>query len=406
MSHSDGFAGGKVDALRERWDQLPPQRKTFFLKWGSGAGILLAILASYYWSGRSERVVEEVVQVDKIELGTGMLEDDIRAEVDAKLSDVELKNQDDDRRFLAIETLLSELQEKEVLNNEIELGSQLEEPSGNDPYAGIDSPKAPYPPAPAVFPQPAVLTSAPPIEVQFVGAVSRSVGIPIDTGGDDEKKTTQFLMPPGFMESKLLTGVEALTSAQGKEDAEPLMFRVQAPAVLPNDLKADLKGCFVVGNAYGSLARERVMVRLVSLHCVALDGTGVIDEEIKGFVTGRDGKKGLPGVVVTKMGSLIARAAVAGIADGVGQAITLDTVTQSVSPLGSTNVIDPDKAFQAGIGQGIKTGSEKIQELYLELARQSGPVIESGAAADCTIVIQESVVLNIKDWRGKTHGLL
>ncbi|MCH9674341.1 MAG: TraB/VirB10 family protein [Gammaproteobacteria bacterium] len=403
---ADELAGGKVEQLREKWDQLTPQRKTFFLKWGSGLGIFLAILASYYWSGRDERVVEEVVQVDQIDLGTGMLEDDIRAEVDAKLTDVELKNQDDDQRLMALETLMTELQNKDILDKEIELGSKLDSDSDEDPYGGVSDPRSPYPPAPAVFPQQAVLTNAPPVEVQFVGAVSRSVGIPVAVEDDGGKKKTQFLMPPGFMESKLLTGVEALTSAQGKEDAEPLMFRVQAPAILPNDLKADLKGCFVVGNAYGSLARERVMVRLVSLHCVALDGTGVIDEEIKGFVTGKDGKKGLPGIVVTKMGSLIARAAVAGIADGIGQAITLDTVTQSVNPLGATNVVDPDKAFQAGIGQGIKTGSEKIQELYLELARQSGPVIESGASADCTIVIQESVVLNIKDWRGKGNALL
>ncbi|MCR9260876.1 MAG: TraB/VirB10 family protein [Pseudomonadaceae bacterium] len=400
------LASTKVEQLRDKWDQLTPQRKTFLLKWGSGLGILLAILVSYYWSGRDDRVVEEAVQVDQIDLGTGMLEDDIRAEVEAKLTDVELKNQDDDQRLLALETLMTELQSKDILDKEIELGSRLDLETDDDPYRGIGPPKSPYPPAPAVFPQQAVLTSAPPVEVQLVGAVSRSVGIPIAEQDDGAKKKTQFLMPPGFMASKLLTGVEALTSAQGKEDAEPLMFRVQAPAILPNDLKADLKGCFVVGNAYGSLARERVMVRLVSLHCVALDGTGVIDEEIKGFVTGKDGKKGLPGIVVTKMGSLIARAAVAGIADGIGQAITLDTVTQSVNPLGATNVIDPNKAFQTGIGQGIKTGSEKIQELYLELARQSGPVIESGASVDCTIVIQESVVLNIKDWRGKGNALI
>ncbi len=212
-------------------------------------------------------------------------------------------------------------------------------------------------------------------------------------------------MPPGFMQAKLLTGVQALTSAQGREDAEPLMFRVQAPAILPNDLKANLKGCFVIGNAYGSLAKERVEVRLVSLHCVAVDGSGVIDEDIKGFVVGKDGKKGLPGIVVSKMGALIARSMLAGIADGIGQAVTLSTVTQSVNPLGATSVVDPGKAFQAGIGQGIKTGAQKIQELYLELARQSGPVIESGAAADCTIVIQESVVLNIREW-SSSHAIL
>ena len=116
------LASGKLEQLRDKWDQLTPQRKTFFLKWGSGLGILLAILASYYWSGRDDRVVEEVVQVDQIDLGTGMLEDDIRAEVEAKLSDVELKNQDDDQRLLALETLMTQLQSKDILDKEIGLG--------------------------------------------------------------------------------------------------------------------------------------------------------------------------------------------------------------------------------------------------------------------------------------------
>ena len=65
MSSQDGFASGGLDRLRDKWDALTPQKKTFCLKWGSGSAILLAILLSYYWSGRSERVVEEVVEVVK-----------------------------------------------------------------------------------------------------------------------------------------------------------------------------------------------------------------------------------------------------------------------------------------------------------------------------------------------------
>ena len=217
-------------------------------------------------------------------MGTELLEDDIRAEVEAKLSSQAQVNQDDELRILALETLMSELQDKASLDESIELGSRRA--PEDDLYGDLAPAKSPYPPAP-VFPQSAILMEPPPIEVRLIGAVARSNGTPMPTE-DRAKKKTQFLMPPGFMASKLLTGVEALTSAQGREDAEPLMFRVQAPAILPNDLKADLKGCFVVGNAYGSLAKERIEVRLVSLHCVALDGSGVIDEEIKGFVTGKD----------------------------------------------------------------------------------------------------------------------
>ena len=399
---------GPVDKARDWWDAQTPEKKTATLKYGSGAALLLVLIFAYYGSGRDERVVEEVVEAQSITLGTDMMEDDIRAEVNARLAEANQKEEDTNLRLAALENLAAQLGKVEIPTSDATSVEPEPPLDPRDPYSGVNQPRSPYPPAPAVFPQQAVLTEAPPVEVQLIGAVSRSTGIPMDTSADEDrsKKKTEFLMPPGFMESKLLTGVEAPTTGQGTEDGEPLMFRVQAPAVLPNDLKADLKGCFVVGNAYGSLARERIMVRLVSLHCVALDGSGVIDVEIKGFVTGKDGKKGLPGVVVTKMGALIARAAAAGIADGIGQAVTLESVTQTVNPLGATNVVDPDRALQAGSGQGIKTGSEKIQELYLELARQSGPVIESGASADCTIVIQEAVVLEIKDWRNTGNALL
>lgn len=376
--------------VTERWQRLTPAKKSFWLKWGTAGLFLLLILISYYFSGRDERQVEVKEEVSKMDLGTELLEEDIRAEVDDRLATQNQINEDDDLRLKALETLITELQASDEGDDYLQLGDDTEMQSDN-------AHKSPYPPPPAVFPDTSRLLDTPPVEVQFIGAVARSNGTP-EPQEPSEKKTAEFLMPPGFMPAKLLTGVEALTSAQGREDAEPLMFRVQAPAVLPNDLKANLKGCFVIGNGYGSLAKERVEIRLVSLHCVAMDGSGVIDENIKGFVVGKDGKKGLPGIVVSKMGALIARSMLAGIADGIGQAVALDTVTQTVNPLGATSVVDPSKALQAGIGQGIKSGSQKIQELYLELARQSGPVIESGAAADCTIVIQESVVLEIRQW--------
>jgi conjugal transfer pilus assembly protein TraB len=37
-----------------------------------------------------------------------------------------------------------------------------------------------------------------------------------------------------------------------------MMIRVQAPAVLPNEVKANLKGCFVIAEGYGNLATHRV----------------------------------------------------------------------------------------------------------------------------------------------------
>jgi len=415
-----------IDSIRDFWDDQSPEKKTFILKYGIAILVITFIVISYYFTGRDEMVVEAEPTVNEMQLGTDLLEDDIRSEVESKLTEQDEVNLDDDKRLLALENLMLELQNKDAVDRSIELGSDLdrEELNTEIPDSKIDKEQLtsiaatdndianessnlqnslypeppPLPLTTVVFPENNTLESNEPLQMQYVGSIGRSGGIPVSAAEEPLKKNNQFLMPPGFMKAKLLTGVDAMTASQGKQDGEPLMFRVQAPAILPNDLKADLKGCFVIGNGYGSLAKERIDVRLVSMHCVSHDGTGVIDEKIKGWVTGKDGKKGIPAVVVTRAGSLIARSFVAGAFDGIGSAVSLDTVTQSISPLGSTQVIDAEQALQAGIGQGIKSGSEKIQDLYLEWARQSGPVLETGAAADCTIVIQESVSLKVQDW--------
>src|SRR3546814_1997055 len=105
------------------------------------------------------------------------------------------------------------------------------------------------------------------------------------------------------MKARLLTGIDALASRDATSNPEPLIARVQAPAVLPNDVKANLSGCFVIGNATGSLAKERVEVQLVSLSCVDFDERSVVDQPIKDFFVDTDGKQGLSGKEVTRDGA-------------------------------------------------------------------------------------------------------
>jgi conjugal transfer pilus assembly protein TraB len=87
--------------------------------------------------------------------------------------------------------------------------------------------------------------------------------------------------------------------------------------VLPNDVKANLAGCFVIGNATGGLAKERVEIQLVSISCVDFDERSVVDQPIKGFFVDTDGKKGLSGKVVTRAGAALARAFIAGTITGI-----------------------------------------------------------------------------------------
>lgn len=254
------------------------------------------------------------------------------------------------------------------------------------------------PPAPPSAPP---APPAPPVE-KTVGAIGGATS-PVaagDQASGSKKKNRTIYLPPGFMKARLLTGIDALASRDATSNPEPLIARVQAPAVLPNDVKANLAGCFVIGNATGSLAKERVEIQLVSLSCVDFDERSVVDQPIKGFFVDADGKKGLSGKVVTRAGAALARAFIAGTITGIADTVENTVGNVSTSALGSVRSFDAGDAAKAGIAGGLSKSSDKLTDFYLDLARQAGPIVEVGAAKDVVVVIQEGVTLEIKPTAG------
>ena len=219
---------------------------------------------------------------------------------------------------------------------------------------------------------------------------------------DDKKKeeSRSVLLPISYMEATLLSGLDAPTSGDAKGNPVPVLIRVKTPAVLPNDVKANLRGCFVVADGKGNLGTERAELVLVSLSCIDRKGQAVIDQSLTGYVVDADGKAGLRGRVVTKMGSMIVRSAIAGMFGGVGDALNDASTTTSFSALGNVSQIKPDEVALAGVGTGISNAFKEIQKFYMELARQTMPVIEIGAARPVTLVLTKSTQLNIKKIRG------
>ncbi|WP_107715544.1 MULTISPECIES: TraB/VirB10 family protein [unclassified Novosphingobium] len=265
------------------------------------------------------------------------------------------------------------------------------------PPAGSSASAPPAPPAPPVLKTVGAIGAA---TSSIVPAAGGGAGGGKDGGSDFKKKNRTIFLPPGFMKARLLTGIDALASKDATQNPEPLIARVQAPAVLPNDVKANLAGCFVIGNATGSLAKERVEVQLVSLSCVDFDEHSVVDQPIKGFFVDTDGKKGLSGKVVTRAGAALARSFIAGTVSGFASAVEGSFGSTSTSALGSVRTLDAADAAKTSIAGGLSKSSDKLTDFYLDLARQAGPIVEVGAAKDVVVVIQEGVTLEIKPTAG------
>jgi conjugal transfer pilus assembly protein TraB len=297
-----------------------------------------------------------------------------------------------------------EIKEKEIKEKEINERKRIERapsvppPPPPPPAAQVPPQVPPHPTTPQTATPP---TPPPPPKPEVVGdikVVSKEVKEEKKEVANETKETNkkkQVYLPPSFMEATLLSGLDAPAVGKGEAHPVPVLLRVKAPAVLPNKVKANLKGCFVIAEGLGNLASERADLRLVSLSCIDKKGRAVIDQKIKGFVVDSDGKIGLRGRVVSKMGSILARSLIAGLFSGLGQAAMMQGYYYY--PTSGAQVIKPEEVARTTIASGITQAAANLQKFYLDLASQTIPVVEIQATRNVTLVISEGVNLEIKE---------
>ena len=206
------------------------------------------------------------------------------------------------------------------------------------------------------------------------------------------RDTRRYLPSGAFTRAVLLGGLDAPTGGQAQRNPQPVLLRLADNAILPNQFRARVKECFIVGAGYGDVSSERAYIRTESLSCVTRDGTA-IDVPVKGYVAGEDGKAGMRGRLVSKQGQILANALLAGVASGIGHAFTQSATTLSVSPLGTTSTVDPGKQLEAGLGTGVGKALDRLAQYYISLAEKVFPVIEVDAGRSVDVVLTQGVAL-------------
>jgi conjugal transfer pilus assembly protein TraB len=380
--------------IKERFNRLTPAHKKIVI-WSLTGAVLLVIVVTGYNSRSTHRPDQSDNQGQNTRLDPDLMEKTIVREYRRKLEELESH----------VSTMQRDLERgrKDLEANEKNNQKPVQEKElPKIPEAGeIERGKAPFPPpmqppVTGVEENPHIAPAGGQKDKKRVGKITvvKNDSLP---KSDAKKKGRTVYLPPSFMEANLLTGFDAATSGTSKNSPEPLLLRIKTPAVLPNDVKAELSGCFVVAEAVGRLDKERADVRLVSLSCLSNEGKAVIDAQVKGFVTDSDSKVGLSGRVVSRMGAATVRAIVAGLFEGAGDALKSSATTTSTSALGSTSTIDSAQVGKSALGTGLSQGSQTMSDFYLDLVKQTTPVIEVGAAKKITVIVSEAKELEIRD---------
>lgn len=392
-----------IQGLKDRYDNLPSGKKQLVV----AVSILTVIFLVFWLSvGSDEDAPQEQARIktESLTITSDLMEDTLRESVRGETAAL-------NNRILELETLVTDLidrleedsnrpapilpnfsapQTRQITEDDLKPANELSD------LALPEQPR--FPPPFAESEETGAAVHDPDMQAAVLEVIGGIGGVkPVLTAIDEQPGNRRVYLPVGLMEAALLTGLDALVGNQAQSNPEPVLFRVQAPAVLPNDVRANLQGCFVIGNGIGILAKERVDVRAVSLSCIDDDKNTVIDQPIKGYFVDTDGKKGLSGKVVTREGALVGRAFAAGLLEGFGSVTQAGAGTQTISPLGSTRIFDTEQALVSGLGQGIGDTASTISEYWLDIAKTISPVIEVGTLKPAVLVIQEGVFLEIKE---------
>ncbi|EDJ8543592.1 conjugal transfer protein TraB [Salmonella enterica] len=407
-----------IEKARAWFHRQPSAQQKNIKKYGTIGTFVIIALGIYYLTGQDKKKpVEPPKQTDVAEAKTSSyVQDDIVSTLGGQIKD--LKS--------GIDTQVKDAVADAMAKGQFSLtpppaAAETNTPAGNLPATQNADAQAPNPgnasdgtgmlsyPTPAAYTDPSSQGgkqdsgNGEEPSVMWVGGISDGNG---DIGmaapqEDNSAKKNEIQLPVGFMKAKLLVGVNALTGQYGSDNPQTVMFRVQAPAQLPNFIKMNLRGCFVIANAAGNLSSERIIVLPVSMHCMTMDGGYIVEGDVTGFVSDRDGKRDMSARVVSRAGRLLASTVFAKSIEGFANVIGNQSIQQNVSPLGSINTIKPDEASKNAAATGVAGGFTEVSKYLLNLVQQTSPALETGPGKDVTLFIQKTASLEIKQVRIK-----
>ncbi|GAO55782.1 TrbI/VirB10 family protein [Novosphingobium sp. MD-1] len=206
-----------------------------------------------------------------------------------------------------------------------------------------------------------------------------------------------YLPPNSYASARVIVGVDASAGVVSQTDPLPVVLRITGPArsVIQNGkvLTTRIQGCVVNGAARGDLSSEKVYVKLARMTCDQPGGRVAVSE-VKGFISFA-GKSGVRGRVVSREGSLVSQALLAGIVGGFGRGFSANANSVfsgvTTNPDGSRSKLSAGDILGGGLGQGAADAADTVSKYLIERAEQYQPVVEMPTGIDVEIVFLDGV---------------
>ena len=389
-----------INSIRTWFNNLSPEWKRRTAMFTAITSFVVVMLIAYYTKeSNDEPIQEETVPVASTSLDFTDRDEDLALRIGLKneLAEVTAK------RDAELEAQKAEISELKNMINALSSGQVNRELPLDNQYGDLKLNSIPPPvnygdtsiPTEEVRPDPIVINGS-------IGVVT--VKNKLQSSNDNTtimpKVLKNFIPAGSILKATLLNGMYAPTMGKGQDSPYPALMRLWDLGFLPNAVRKDLAGCFVLGDAYGELSDSRVHIRLNKLSCISDSEKRVLEKDIKGFVNGDDGKVGIYGEIRANFGELTLAALLAEFIAAAGE--TVKTASQNVvqNPLGGITTTFPATSdiIASAAGSGFGEAAEMIAEFYINIMKEMSPVIEIHGRRDVEIIISNGIELTLDDY--------
>ena len=209
-----------------------------------------------------------------------------------------------------------------------------------------------------------------------------------------------YLPAGSYVKAVLISSVDASAGVTSQSDPRPVLFRIigEARSAVDKDhyLAINIKGCTVTGAAHGDLSSERAYARLLKMTCSDSNG-GVIETDVEGYASdAADGKNGIAGIKVSRVGDLVAQSFFASFISGFGGGYAQKFTPPLTASNGLTTqgVLSSGDILKSGLGKGVSGGADRIAEFAMGQAEQIQPVISIASGKEVELVFQSGTYLD------------
>ena len=225
--------------------------------------------------------------------------------------------------------------------------------------------------------------------------------------------TVDTILPAGsFAQAVLLSGVVSSTSASSSSNPEPILLELVDSGNLSRNFTSSVKGCRVIGSAFGVLSKERVMIRLEQLTCIEQLTGEAVTLPVDGYVSGEDGENGMRGVVIDRSGDHMRMAFATGFLSSFSNFLSMSAnpVTfSSQTGLASTTPLTGQEMLKQGVARGAGSALDKFTEFYIKRAESLDPVIVVKPGRVVDVIFSKSISLGKSLYRqrlSRRHDIL